>query len=238
MRVSRLLQSPNKMNLFQYIRDWSEVWALLIPLAIILIYKPRGSHSGIIITYIIIALILNLTITISAQFNQAMPGWLKNNNILYNIHSFVRVILFTLYIVNVRLNKLRPVFYGLLLGYLVFVFVNFAFIDTPFLLNTRHFSIESIVLLIMCLSYFFYSIQDESETNWIKHPSFLVCSAIIIYEGITFFIFLFFYPLHTKDFEFAVATMTIYAITFVIFCILLAAALYKSRRRPVPVKTA
>jgi hypothetical protein len=225
------------MSLFDNIIAWSEVWALLIPLAIIIAFKPGGAYTWILITYVVLAFLLNVTITISAQFNHLMPSWLKNNNILYNIHSVLRVIMFTLYIVNVRLAKWKTIFYGLLALYLAFVIINFSLLSTPFLLNTRLFSVESVVLLVVCLAYFFHSIQDESETNWLRHPSFLVCAAIIIYEGITFFIFLFFYPLHTKDPEFAVATMTIYAITFVIFCILLAMALYKSRRKPVVART-
>src|SRR6185436_2876762 len=130
-----------------------------------------------------------------------------NNNIVYNIHSMFRVLLFSWYIINIRQYQFTFFFKTFLVAYLVFIFINFTIFESPFFLSTRLFAAESIVLLIMCLFYFFRSIQDESQINWLKHPSFLVCAGISLYVVITFFIFLFFYPLSQKDPEFFVVTM-------------------------------
>ncbi len=222
------------MNLLQVISDWSEVWALLIPLAVIIRYKPRGPGARLLILYVIIALVLNTIATVMAQ-SASLPAWLKNNNILYNIHSVVRVVLFSWYILSARQSLFPLNKKWLLLIYGVLVCINFIFLESPFFLNTRLFAAESIILLIICLFYFLRSIQDETHVNWLRHSSFLVCTGLSLYEAITFFIFLFFYPLHNRDSafwdpEFAIATMRIYTVIYVLLCILLALALKKSAR--------
>jgi quinol-cytochrome oxidoreductase complex cytochrome b subunit len=58
---------------------------------------------------------------------------------------------------------------------------------------------------------------------------------VTLYEAITFFVFLFFYPLADQDSayantDFAIATMRLYTVMFIILCIMLALALNKSRK--------
>ncbi|MGQ0737589.1 MAG: hypothetical protein ACT4OJ_00880 [Bacteroidota bacterium] len=228
------------MKWMQTILDWTEVWALLIPLTVIIIHRPKGHHIRLIVWYVIAGFILNFTATFALEYYYLMPSWMYidnrvNNNILYNVHSFIRVLLLGWYIVIIRPYRFPVILKGLLLTYFVFVFINFIFIETPFYLSTRLFAAESIVLLTMCLFYFFRSIQDESQVNWLKHSSFLVCTGVCIYEAITFFIFLFFYPLHDKNSAFAntafaEATMRLYTMMYLALCILMALALYKSRK--------
>jgi hypothetical protein len=194
---------------------WSEVWALLIPLIVIVFFKPKGKAVGLLIAYVISAFILNFSAIFTVVYPKLVPNFLSyNNNVFYNAHSFIKL---------------------LLVIYILFVLINFAFLEPPLILSTRHFTSGSIVLLIMCLYYFIHSIQEESQTNWLKHPSFIICSAILMYEAITFFIYLFFYPMfneaYNKDLSFALSMMKIYQIAFVVFCILLALALYRSKKQ-------
>ena len=210
------------------------MWALLIPLAVIWKYKPGGKVVRPLILYVIIAFFLNLIATIMAQ-SASLPGWLKNNNVLYNIHSVTRVVLFSWYVLSVRRSLFPLNLKTLLIVYLAGVIINFLFLETPFYLSSRLFSAESIILLIICLFYYLRSIQDDSSTNWLRHSSFLVCTGICVYEALTFFIFLFFYPLHNRDSaywdpSFAIATMRIYTVIYVLLCLLLALGLYKSRK--------
>lgn len=220
------------MGRFQIILDWSEVWALLIPLTIILMYRPKGPKTGWLVLYVVVGLLLNTISTVIAQFYDQMPSWLKNNNIFYNIHSVVRVLLFSLYIISVKPYKYPHVLRGILWAYLVFVIINFSFIEPLLFLSPNLFAAESIVLLIMCLFYFFRTILDETETHW---PSFMACIGICFYEVITFFVFLFFnivsYSTDPKDRAFARSLLLIYAISFIILCILLAFSLYKGRNK-------
>jgi hypothetical protein len=224
------------MKWFPILLDWSEVWALLIPLLVAIISRPAGENIRLLVWYVVLGFLLNVTAMLM-QYNYLSPRWMyidgmTNNNIIYNIHSIIRVLLFSWYIITIRKYNYSVILKTILLGYIVFLFINFIFFESIFYISSLLFAAESIVLLIMCMFYFFHSIQDESQLNWLKHPSFLVCAGLSFYEAITFFIFLFLYPLSQKDetLKFFVLTMRIYNITYVIFCILLALAFYRSRK--------
>ena len=223
------------MEILQFFRDWSEVWALLIPLIIILVYKPKGNNLRWLILYVVTAFILNVFAVIIVEYDYLLPIWMNyGNNIFYNLHSFIMVISFSVYIINVRKYKYKHLLKTLLVLYLAFVLLNFAFWESPLLLSTHHFTGGSVVLLLICLLYFLTAIQEESPTIWLKHPSFIICAAVSLYQAITFFIFLFIYPMnnsaYNSDVSFALLMMRIYQAIFVVFCILLALALYRSRK--------
>ena len=214
---------------------WSEVWSLLIPLAIIIIYRVKGSDMWPVVLYVTIAFVLNLAATLISVYYNSLPSWLQNNNILYNLHSLVRVLLFSWYVISLKLIRPEWLTKIILPVYVTLVLINFIFLESPLFLNTRLFSAESIVLLTLCLLYFISSMRDESDNNWLRHPSFLICAGISFYEAITFFIFLFFYPLLEKNLEFGVLTMKIYSVSYIILCVLLALALYRSRKQSVAI---
>lgn len=219
------------MNFLEFLRDWSEVWAFLIPLAVIIIYKPKGKKILPLIIYVILGFILNFLAIFMIQYYTLMPSWVNNNNnILYNLHSFARVIFFSWYIIGIRSYRHPEILKGVLITYLLFVLMNFIFLEPVLFLSSHLYAAESFVMLFMCLFYFFQTIQDESRVNWLRHPSFLLCVSISLYEIITFFIFLFFYALHQSDRPFAHLTMRIYTIMFVLLCIMLAVTLYQSRK--------
>jgi len=223
------------LKLFQFLRDWSEVWALLIPLIIILIYKPLGRKVRPLVFYVIIAFLLNFLAVFVIEYYYLAPLWLneKGNNLYYNLHSFIMVVFFSWYILTIRPNKYVLLLKAFLAIYILFVLINFAFFEPTYLLSSRHFTAGSIVLLLMCLSYFFHSMQDDSQINWIKHPSFIICTGVCLYQAVTFFVFLFIYPLYddayNKNLSFAMLMMRVYQVVFVLFCILIAIGLYHYR---------
>ena len=218
------------MEVFKNILEWSEVWALLIPFTLIIIYRTKAPTMFPVILYICVALVLNTISTTLFVFHSRLPSFLQNNNILYNLHSFARVIFFSWYI-----SKIIPGGFSLLNKivfscYLILVLINFFFFESPLFFSSRVFAAESIVLLFLCISFFLRSMQDESQTNWTKYPSFLVCTAVSLYEAITFFIFLFILPMAEKDPEFGRLSLDIYKITFIILCVFIALALYRSKK--------
>src|SRR5688500_9717148 len=79
------------------ILNWSEVWALLIPLGILLIYRHQPKLLHPVVVYLWIALVINLFIDVIAMFylKWNFPYWLRTNNYLYNIHSIARFICFS-----------------------------------------------------------------------------------------------------------------------------------------------
>jgi len=223
-------------EIIQFLRDWSEVWALLIPLLVTLIYKPRGHNVKWLLAYVIPAFIFNFLAIFMMHYYYLMPFLLEQgNNIFYNLHSFIMVIFFSCYIITDREYKYTIVLKALLAAYFAFVLVDFSLFESPFILSTRHFATGSVILLFMCLFYFFRTMLEESPTNWLKEPSFIVCVGLCLYEAITFFIFLFIYPLFNKtynqDLSFALLMMKVYEVSFVIFCIFLAIGLYQNRPR-------
>lgn len=227
------------MKIITFLRDWSEVWALLIPLIVILIYKPGGHNVKWLIGYVVAAFIVNF-LAIFMMFYSFLD---QGNNIFYNLHSLIMVISFGCFAISVRKDRYTILLKVLLVIYLAFVLINFTLGESPFILSTRHFAAGSTTLLVMCLFYFFRSILEESPTNWLKEPSFIICVGLCLYEAITFFIFLFIYPLFSKtynqDLSFAFLMMDIYQVSFVIFCIFLAVGLYKYRvktKQPVTIK--
>ncbi len=209
----------------------SEVWALLIPLTIVIIFRHGLTGMRPIVIYVLIALVFNLAATIISIYHKQLPFYFQNNNILYNLHSFARVFLFSWYILSLKLIRSSWIPKIILPAYIIFLSINFIFFETPLELSTPLFSAESIVLLVLCLYFFIKSIQDESKINWLRHPSFLICTGISLYETLSFFIFLFFYPLFEKNPEFGMLTMKIFAISYIILCILLALALRRNHKQ-------
>jgi len=225
------------MRIFQFLIDWSEVWALLIPLIVILVYKPKGPFVNWLIGYIILSFILNTAATLMVEYNNLFPIAMSNmgNNIFYNLHSFFMVVFLGWYIVNTRESRYKNILKMLILGYILFVIVNFILWESVFRLSTNHFTAGSIVLLILCFTYFLQLlVSDDNKINWIRHPSFIICVGVCLYLAITFFIFLFFYPLFNNKSEsvrsFAQLMMKVYQAAFIVFCILISIGLYKYKK--------
>ncbi len=210
---------------------WSEVWALLIPLAIIFIYPVKKTSIRLIVQYIAVAFILNLLATLIQIFHNQLPQNLRNNNIFYNLHSIARVLFFGLFMYKSGLLRFLPSRKIVLWIYLLFVLVNFILWENPFLLSSNLYAIESILLLTLSISFLLRLITDESETDWTRQPAFLVCTGIALYEVINFFIFLFFNVLKETNYAFGKVTMKIFSLSFVMLCVLMAAAIYRSRSR-------
>lgn len=181
-----------------------------------------------IVLYVGIAFALNLAATLSSVYRNSLPSSLQNNNILYNLNSMARVILFGWYILSLKLIRSSWLPKTVLPVYFIFLLINFIFLESPLFLSSRLLSAESIVMLVLCLFFFMRSMQDDSDINWLKHPSFLVCIGISLYEAINFFIFLFFYPLLQSNLEFGMLTMKIFSISYIILCILIALALRRN----------
>lgn len=85
----------------QVIFHWAEAWPLLIPLYIYIIRKPQNKSLELIAAYLLATFSINMIGIVSARFNNCMPVYIKNNNFLYNISSFIRIIFFTVFLRNI-----------------------------------------------------------------------------------------------------------------------------------------
>ena len=134
--------------------DWSEVWALVIPLLILLFHRKQPEFLKPVIVYLFLALLLNVIVDTIMVFKSHFPSWLQSNNPFYNIHSIIRFICFSLFFIQLPMgafSKLRKVLAVLLM---VFLGINFCFFENFF--NLDHlsgnlFSAEAYVLLVYCM---------------------------------------------------------------------------------------
>jgi hypothetical protein len=233
-------------NLLQQILDWSEAWAPVIPLVILVLVKPRDKWVLPIKIYLFAALLVNLAATLVwMRYIVGLEPWLyKNfsflynrdksldNTLLYNIHSVSRFILFAWFFsftrpVFGRINKLVvPVF---MLTCLVFFIFYADFRD----FNSLLLSTEAALLLFYCLVYYFILLREEElsfklATSW-------VVTGLGVYVVVNFPIFLFYSVLAQKFEKFAVDIWDLHNLTFILLCIFIAIAFYKSGKMKTPV---
>lgn len=185
----------------------------------------------IIVWYLLSSFFILLGANYIAQNHDTVPEIFNNNNILYNINAFLRVILVGGYLVyHPNLKKYR--FLRYLLGiYILFAITDFVCIDSLFSVSTIHFSATSLVLLTICLTYFLNSIIDEEENITVKDPALMISIGISLFESINFFIYLFFYPLIIVDFEFGIFTIRLFMYSFLVCNIFIALGFFYGRKQ-------
>ena len=215
-------------NLFQSALDWSEVWALLIPLFVLLFKRERPRFVKPIIIYLWLALAINVLIDAIWVFKQYFPAWLQSNNPYYNIHAIARFACFSIFFIllpQASFGKLKKL---LVAGSVVFILVNFIFFENFF--NPDHLSgnllaAEAYLLLIYCMQYYLAELRDDS-TAIFGGPDFWIVTGLSIYVVTSFFVFLFYLPLLNFDPMLADRMWNFHNIAFIIFCIFITKALY------------
>lgn len=226
-------------HFLKQVLDSSETWALFIPLVFMLRYKSKEAYLKPVSMYVYIALLLNIAITIISKRNEWFnwpketdPKWLGSNNFIYNIHSIIRLLLFSWFFILLNqkflagFKKIIPVLF------VVCTAINFIILEDFFnymSFSGRLLSIEVTILLFYCLLYYMYMLKDD-ESFFRKSPSFWVVTGLSIYVVVNIPIFLFYTAL-LKQFEgFAVGIWDVHNISYIIFCIFLAKAFYESKR--------
>lgn len=225
------------MDIYRTISDWSEVWALFIPLAVIL-RKPRRCRECLpLVIYVFVALLLNIISVLIQLYQDEMPAYLQNNNLFYNLHAVARVYLFSWYIGLISNKRFSSVAKAAIIVFSLFLAVNFIFIESILDLSKWLPVAETVILLLLCMKYFLFSIKDDSEINWIKDPSFSACTAIALYVAATFFVFLFItspWVTYKVNLQFTLMIAEFYKLIFLIYCVLLAIAIYRTSKRKMP----
>jgi len=210
------------------ILDWSEVWALLIPLAFLLWKNNKATYLKPVRIYIITALVINIAIVLIAEY-KAKWGFteddlLWNNNFLYNIGSLLRLFLFAWFFILLRQPFMPRLKVILPFVFLVFVLVNFIFFEN-FVprgdyegFSSRLLATESALLLFYCLQYFIFLIIENKPTSLSRQPSFWLVTGLSIYVAVNFFIFLFYHYMINATRNFAETIWDVHNISFIIFC--------------------
>ncbi|HWJ91509.1 MAG TPA: hypothetical protein VNR87_10380 [Flavisolibacter sp.] len=218
--------------MLQLILDWSEAWAPVVALIVVLIYPKQPRYLRPVIIYLIIAFTINLFGDIIGAFRRNFPHWLQTNNYLYNVHSIIRFICFTVFfnLILPQFSRARRVL-SILAG--IFLLINFIFFEQFFnfmSFSSRLLTVEAALLLLYCLQYYFYRLQDDDPSSRRK-PDIWVVTGLCIYVVINFFIFLFYTTLIERNYtQFAMWIWNVHNISYIVLCILLAKAFYDPAR--------
>lgn len=214
----------------QAILDWSEVWALFIPFSVLLFRQEQPSFLKPVIVYLWVALFLNLSGNIIADFKEHFPGWLQSNNPLYNVHSLVRFSCFGAFFLALK----QPYYAGarrvIAVILLCYILLNFLFYENFFYpghLSGNLLSAEAYVLLVYCLLYYLSQLRDEKETI-ASGPDFWVTTGLCVYVVINFFVFLFYVPMINQNPDLADKMWSVHNIAYILLHFFIAKAFYVS----------
>jgi hypothetical protein len=226
------------VKILEEISTWGEIVGIIIPLIIIIIYKPKDGENRPLVLYVITAFMLNLIIVAIAK-NEGRYSFIPASNLLfYNIHSVVKVFFFGWYLSAFRSLKSSRLIKVLIPAFILFAIINFTVWQPIDAFSVRIANIEAILLLLFCSSFFISTIIDNSDTIWMNRPVFMVCASINFYAALNFFVFLFFNHLN-KESENENNLLTILLIIFVfsymILCVILAIAIRGSRKKNISV---
>ncbi len=221
------------MNIFLNVLDWSEVWAVLLPLGMVLYRSQQPRFMKPLIGYLLFALLINLTGNVMADFKEALPIWMHSNTPLYNIHSLVRFLSFCAFFLLIPQNYFKNIRYILILIYVLLVSLNFFLVED--FMNPHHISgslltIEAYVLLIFCMMYYLSQLRDEIS-KFRGEQEFWVVVGLSLFVVSNFFVFLFYVPMITENPDLADRMWDVHNMSYVIMCLFLTKALY------VPVRT-
>ncbi len=215
-------------SVFFSILDWSEVWALLIPLLVLVARRKQPSYIKPVIVYLWLALPLNIICDILSEYNDAHRGHEISNNPLYNIHSIVRFLCFSYFFILLKqkffktFNKFIPVIYFL------FVAINFSFSENFFYkynISGNLLSMEAFLLLIYCMLYYLAQLNSEVE-GITGTKNFWVVTGLAIYVAANFFVFLFYVHMITENQVLANRMWTVHNVAYILLCTFISKAFY------------
>ena len=223
-------------KLLKEILDWSEVWALLIPLAILIWKRNRTPYLKPVRIFLLVAFILNAFIDFISNLKGPLgitsDNFLFNNNVFYNISSVARLFLFAWFFILLHQRFLHRVKKIIPFIFLAFILVNFIFFENfvpqgdKEIFSSRLLATEAGLLLFYCLQYFIYIIVEDKTVKLGQQPGFWVVTGLSLYVAVNFFIFLFYATL-SKDasptqLNFVLKLWNVHNIVFIIFCIFIA----------------
>jgi hypothetical protein len=215
--------------IYKEITDWSEVWALLIPL--FFLYGQRNIPPFLkpIRTYVVIALLINVC-AIGIQkykdvWGSQLGDFFYSNNFLYNIHSVLRLLLFSWFFILLNQRFMYRIKAIIPLGFMTFVTINFFFYENFFNrynLSSRLLATEAALLLFYCLQYYIFLILEDKGKPFVKQPGVWIVIGLTFYVAANFFIFLFYDYLTKNDTEFAIDIWDVHNITYIFLCLCIA----------------
>jgi len=218
------------IRLYHSLMDWSEVWALLIPLSIFLWKRNLNFIMRPVLWYVCIALFLNIVQDIIWKFKDEFhfKGIFYNNPFVYNTHSIVRFFMFSIFFLRLQPSRFKSLKIILAVLFLAFIIINFSIYQSFTDFSSLLFGVETALLLLYCLLYYLTLLQQEDYDSYGRLPEFWVVTGLSIYVVINFPIFLFYRTLTVQFENFAIDIWDVHNLSYIIFCLFLAKAFYVS----------
>jgi hypothetical protein len=221
-------------KILEIIFDWSEVWALLIPLFFIVFRHKQPASLKPVIIYLWLALVLNLCGDAIGDFKKIyhLPHWLQSNNPLYNIHSVVRFACFSYFFISLPQPQFKTFKKIIVLVFVVYFIIDFAFFEHFFLydhLSGNLLSAEAYALLIYGMLYYLAVLNDENDAPF-KGPVFWIATGLCIYVVVNFFVFLFYVPMINQDINLTLGIWKVHNAAYIILCLFITRAFYATNR--------
>ncbi len=218
------------LDFIKLLLDWSEVWAVLIPV-IVLLRKKQPEELTAVVYYVWCALFINIAIDITWKLRSVLPAAYNSNNYLYNLHAVVKFFLFSVFFIRLKQPFLVWLKIAVPFLFAAFLVINFTFFEQFFdywQFSSRLLSVEAILLLFYALLYYMFKITEGVEVFTYK-ADFWIVTGLGIYVSFNFFIFLLYNELTIRMENFAVDLWTVHNITFIIFNLFLAKGFNESR---------
>jgi hypothetical protein len=212
--------------------NWSEVWAPLIPLAVLLFKKHQPSFLKPVIIYLFLALFINLAGDIIDVSKHYLPSWLQSNNPLYNVHSIIRFVCFSYFFTAVPYTSAGISKYVIPAASLLIILINFGFIENfgnPNHLSGNLLAAEAYLLLIYCMQYYLLKLKNEDD-DVNAGADFWVVTGLAIYVVINFFVFLFYVPMLEQDIRLAINIWYLHNVAYIVLCVFITKAFYEPAR--------
>jgi len=219
-------------GLLRLILDWSEVWALLIPIIFFFFNPNQPRYVKPVVIYLFAALVLNLSGNIIAEYKVYFPWWLQSNNPIYNVHSIIRFICFSYFFILLNQQAFRKLLYILPNLSLLIIIINFSTVENfanPDHLSGNLLAAEAYLLLIYCMLYYLAKLRDE-EGGISSGPDFWIVTGLSIYVVINFFVFLFYVPMIDQNSALADHIWDVHNVAYILLCIFITKALYVPAR--------
>ncbi len=220
------------MNILLKVLDWSEIWALLFPLAVLQFRRQQDGQMKPVILYIWLGFLINIAIDTIMAINMYFPNDYLSNNLLYNIHSVIRFACFSFYFIHLQPDSFKRLKKAMAIGSILFLVINFVFFEDFFsynFLSGNLLATEAYLLLVYCLLYYLTELKNDRDGIF-DTPHFWVVTGLAIYVVINFFVFLFYLPMISVNIHLAVDMWNVHNIAFIIFCFFLTKAFYGSAR--------
>lgn len=208
--------------------DYSEVWAIAIPLLVLLFRRQQDLLLKPVIIYVWAGLILNIIIDLIMAFREYFPGTDISNNVFYNVHSVVRFACFSSYFITLQPGSFTRLKKILAIVSLLFLGVNFLFFEKFYNYDSFSGNLltgEAYFLLIYCMLFYLTELKNDDD-DLFNTPHFWIVTGLCIYVVINFFVFLFYLPMLDIDLDLAVKFWNVHNIAFIIFCLFLTKAFY------------